>query len=157
MGGGGWVGSRAEGAGGEGQPVPFPSRFGGHMANLREIIEKDLEVSLEGDYALPVVLIGPDGTVYTEKVNGDDLVGQVLYSSLKFDPDTGAQVVVPQPVVTLRVSSLQRVPADGEAWGVKIPITPSTTAPLKEFSMERPVEANTIGFIRLYLVEVDAA
>ena len=120
------------------------------MGNLRELAEADLAESLEGDWALPVTLIDPEGVE-------DEVSGHVLYSSIAFDPDTGAQVVNYKPVVVLRVSSLQRVPLDGEAWGVKIPITPITTAPLVEFFMERPTEGNSIGFIRLYLTKVEPA
>ena len=127
------------------------------MGNLRELADNDLKETLEGDWALPVVLIDPEGVEYTKTVDDRDLTGQVLYNSIAFDPDTGAQVIDSKPVVTLRVSSLQRVPLKGEAWGVKIPITPSTTATLEEFFMERPTEGNSIGFIRLYLTKVEPA
>lgn len=126
--------------------------------NLRETIESDLLESLESDYWLPVVLIAPDGVIY-DKSNNDptkDLGGQVLYDSTVTDLESGMDLIVHKPVVTLRLSSLERVPLDGEKWAVKIPISPSTTADLKTFLMERPTEPqNSIGFIRLYLMEMD--
>lgn len=126
--------------------------------NLRETVESDLLESLEGDYWLPVVLIDPEGVIYNTSANDPtkDLGGQVLYDSLESDMESGMDLIVHKPVVTLRLSSLERVPLSGERWGVKIPITPSTTADLKTFLMERPTEPqNSIGFIRLYLMEMD--
>ena len=116
--------------------------------NLREQAEADLATTLEGEFALPVVLVSP-GDGITQNVNG-----QVLYDTVKFNPDTGEQVVVPDPVVVLRLSSLSRIPKAGETWHVKIPSTPSRTAPLKDFvySSDKPPEGGeSLGIIRLYL------
>ena len=127
--------------------------------NLREQAEQDLEQTLEGDWGLPVVLIDPEGVVYDKSANDETLplVGQVLYGKKEFNPDTGTEVYINTPIVTLRVSSLARVPQNGEKWAVKIPTTPSTTADLVTFIFdERPLEGGTsIGFIRLYLQKAE--
>ena len=124
------------------------------MVNLREQAEQDLGESLEGEWGLPVVLIDPEGVKYETSANDPTmpLVGQVLYGKREFNPDTGQDVFINTPVITLRVSSLARVPQNGEKWGIKIPVTPSTTAPLVDFIFSgRPLEGGaSIGFIRIY-------
>jgi len=126
--------------------------------NLRERSEQDLKFSLEGEWALPVVLIDPDGNkLDTNQNTGEPLTGQVLYDSVKDNPQTGAPVVTNKPVVTLRRSSLSRTPEAGEKWFVQIPVDPSTTATLESFQLdkERPPEGGrSIGFIRIYLRRV---
>ena len=122
------------------------------MINLRELAEKDLAETLEGEWSLPVILIGPDGIKYDKTVDGRNLTGQVLYGRREFNPDTGEEIFINTPVVTLRISSLVRVPADTECWGVKIPVKPSTTADMDDFIFNgRPSEGGaTIGFMRIY-------
>ena len=120
------------------------------MGNLRELIETDLGTTLEGDYALPVELIDPDGA-------SQSLVGQVLYDTTTLNPETGEAMTVNDPIVTLRRTSLTRIPEDGERWIVKIPTTPSTTAPLEDFTItgDRPTTGGgSIGYIRLHLQRV---
>ena len=116
--------------------------------NLREQAESDLSFTLEGAFGLPVTLIAPDGSIQ------DDLVGQVLYDTVRINPETGEEMVVNNPVVVLRRSSLDRIPLPGEKWIVKIPVDPSITATLEDFMIDetRPPEGGrSIGFIRLYL------
>jgi hypothetical protein len=126
--------------------------------NLRALVESDLADTLEGGWGLPVVLFDPDGDKYDKSANDPtkDLVGQVLYDTLTVDPEDGAEVVVHKPVVTLRLSSLERVPLDGEKWAVQIPITPDPAADKVTFYLERPSEeGGSIGFIRLYLMATE--
>jgi len=114
---------------------------------LREVIEADLGETLEGDFALPVVLIAPDGTV-------DSVTGQILYDTLVEDPEDGSQQIVHKPVVTVRRTSLARVPEAGEDWAVQIPTVPDATASTVTYKLERPSEdGGSIGFIRLYLMK----
>lgn len=119
--------------------------------NIRELAERHLSVTLEGGYSLPVTLVSPDAEVQ------DDITGQVLYDTQVFNPDTGQNIVVNMPAVTLRLSSLSRVPVDGENWIIKIPIEPKVTADKIDFALSptRSIEKNaSIGFIRLYLSKV---
>ncbi len=117
------------------------------MLNLREQVEKDLSITLEGSYGLPIDLISPDGE--TETVSG-----QVLYDWQRLNPDTGDEETVREPVITVRLSSLTRVPLPGETWGIKIPVTPEETAERELYvinSDRAPEGSASIGFIRLYL------
>lgn len=124
------------------------------MTNLRELAESDLGETLENSssgFGLPVELIAPDGTVYT------GLTGQVLYDSTE-STEGGLPIVVHKPVVTLRRSSLERVPQQSEKnqWICKIPLTPDPDADLVTFVVEEPVESGgSIGFIRLYLTRAE--
>lgn len=113
---------------------------------LRAEIEEDLSDFLEGDdYGQSVTLTDPDGVLYS------DLVGQVLYDSIK-ETEDGQQVIDHNPVVTLRRSSLTRIPAANEKWGVNIPTGPRADAPRETFILEKASEdGGSIGFIRLYL------
>lgn len=119
--------------------------------SLRERIERDLAVSLEGRWGLPVVLTSPDG------VRQDGLKGQILYGLNRLDPESANEVTVDVPVVVLRRSSLDRIPAAGERWVVEIPV--SVTDPAMKpwmLSADRPPEGGkSVGFIRLYLMDVE--
>lgn len=123
--------------------------------NLRKRVEADLKTSLEKDWGLPVVLISPDGEIIdTSENSGEALTGQVLYDTVTTNPETAEPVIVNNPIVTLRRSSLSRVPVSGERWVVKIPVDPDPDANLTEFviSKVRPPEGGrSIGFIKLFL------
>lgn len=125
------------------------------MINLREQANKDLGFTLEGEFALPVELIGPDGKLYnTNILTGEPLGGQVLYDTNEENPDTGAIITSNEPIVVLKKDSLARVPQPGEKWVVRIPVTPSSTAQKESFVLDRdrpPQGGNSLGFIRLYL------
>jgi hypothetical protein len=129
------------------------------MPKLRELAEKDLSLSLEGDWGVPVALLSPDGV--WQRTGPDGLLplcGQVLYDIKRLNPDTGESVVVPTPVVSLRRSSLIRVPQPGEGWLVEIPSAPVAGAPIVQYTfspMRAPEGGGSIGFIRLYLQEVE--
>jgi len=110
--------------------------------SLRELIESDLATTLEGDYALPVVLVSPSGVRY-------EVTGQVLYNSIDEN-----EHFTNSPVVTLRISSLARVPAAGENWAVRIPQNPSEDDTLVTYILDKPpVHCRSIGFIKLYLTK----
>ena len=117
----------------------------------------DLAETLEdpSDYGIPVVLITPTGEVISTSANKSTgyLYGQVLYDSTKQDED-GMTVIDNKPVVTLRRSSLSRIPKDGEVWGVQIPTSPLFNAPIETFLLERAVNGgSSLGIIRLFLTK----
>ena len=119
--------------------------------NLRELAESDLSDTLENpnDFGLPVLLIDPDG------VEHGPYYGQVLYDTRGTD-EVGVEITQHAPVVTLRRSSLVRVPLPSEKdlWAVKVPVTPSLTAAKETFVLGHPSEdGGSIGFIRLYLTK----
>ncbi len=135
------------------------------MDNLRERAEQDLGVTLEdsNQWGLPVELTGPDGIEIKTSANSPDpenpllLYGQVLYNTVRVNPETGEQMVTPLPVIVLRRSSLSRVPQDGEKWHVKFPKDPSLTAELQDYALTPNLSTEggrSIGFIRLYPTKV---
>lgn len=121
------------------------------MTNIRELAESNLSITLEGDYSLPVELVSPGGKTQS-------VTGQVLYDSVEEAPETGEPVIVNEPVVTLRLSSLSPIPKPGEQWVVRIPSTPSTTAALESYSLDSdrsPENNKSLGIIRLYLHKIE--
>lgn len=123
------------------------------MAGLRARAERDLSRSLEGDWGVPVELITPDGVKISTSANtGESLMGQVLYEQIKVNPDTGEDIVVDEPVITLRRSSLSRIPAYGERWIIRFPVDPSEGATMIShfFSTDRsPEGGRSLGIIRI--------
>jgi hypothetical protein len=124
--------------------------------NLRERVEQDLAITLEGKFKLPVELVDPEGVEYTKSANDptSDLVGRVVYDRLIENPDHGGPMVVDKVHVTLRRSSLTRVPVAGETWAVRVPETPHVDADKETFLMEDPPEGGrSIGYIQLHLMK----
>lgn len=131
--------------------------------SLRKKVNKDLERSMEGtkEWGLPVVLISPDGVTYDKKFDAEivdtPLTGQVLHNRTEFNPDTGEPMIIDDPVVVLRLNSLERVPAQTEKWAVKIPESPDPEAPLVTYtqSPDKAMEFNrSFGFVRMYLIRM---
>ena len=118
------------------------------MSYLREIIERDLGTTLEGDFRLPVVLIAPDGSQQT--VNG-----MIVYETASIDERTGQPVIVHQPAVTVRISSLTRVPVAGETWAVRIPTAPSYTGTKTTFYAREFVDGRSHGWIQMTLIRAE--
>ncbi len=127
--------------------------------NLRERAEADLSFTLEGQFNLPCQLIDPDGNLYPDTDADPDaalLKARVDYDKKVVDMETGEELVVGNSHVTLRRSSLSRIPLEGEAgWKVRLPETPSTTASLVTmFVDERSIQdGKSIGMITLYLTK----
>jgi hypothetical protein len=125
------------------------------VINLREQIEHDLGESLEREWKMPVELTDPDGQTQIYSVNNptERLGGQVLYFSRQENPVSGETIVIKQPVVSLRISSLIRVPVAGETWYIKMPTSPRAGSPWISyfFTADRaPEDGADIGFIRIY-------
>ncbi len=131
------------------------------MGNLRLQANKDLQRSMESenDWGLPVVLIDPDGnTIDTKKDSTDRLSGQVLLNTVEYNPDTGEDVVIDDPVVTIRLASLTRIPENGEKWVVKLPESPDPGAQLVSYALspDKTMKFNrSIGFVRMYLQKIE--
>ena len=117
------------------------------LVNLRALAEKHLAVTLEGQWAIEVDLIGPDG----KKQLG--LKAQVLYDRIEQNPATGQPVFVNEPVVVLRYSSLDPAPQSKEKWLIRMPVSPVEGAAKEDFALDqsRTIEGGrSIGFIRVY-------
>lgn len=125
------------------------------MENLRVTMERDLGDCLESEFKMPVELTSPDGETQIYSVNNplEKLGGQVLYFSRRENPETGETIVINQPVVTLRISSLSRVPIPGERWFIAMPIDPTIGALWRQFIFtpdRAPEHGTDIGFIKIY-------
>jgi len=125
---------------------------------MRQTIEADQSDTLEGEFASKTsagagltTLVAPDGAVQS------GLKALILYDYRRVNPETGEPVVVHEPVIVLRRSSLTRVPLAGEKWEIRFPISPRAGAPIASFLLDgkrAPEGGETIGFIRLYPVKV---
>ncbi len=130
------------------------------MENLRAQIEADLHDSIEGEFGIAIEITSPDGvTQIYSKNNPDELLkAQVLYFSKSTDPETGEAVIVNQPVVSIRISSLNRVPGSEEKWFIKMPTSPEESAEKENFVFtptRAPEHGTDIGFIRFYPQRVE--
>jgi len=127
------------------------------VTNVRALAESDLSHTVEGELAVPVTLISPDGERIDKTARGGQLAGRVLWSHKEVAPETGEEYIVHSPVVKLRESSLLRVPKSGEVWGVIIPERPIIGAPLKHYVTDEGGIARpnrNFGTVALFLVEV---
>lgn len=125
------------------------------MSNLRELAAADLKILNLKDWSLPIELFAPDGSlINTDNETGDELRAvQILYDRRKLDPDTGEEITVHEPIVTVAKSSLSRIPIPGEKWVIRMPISPRTGAPLetRQLSSDRSIESgDSLDFVRLY-------
>lgn len=124
--------------------------------SLREVHERFLGTTLEGLWGFPVGLTSPDGEVQTPWTTADKtgLSGQVLFNRVEVELDTSnleQTTMVSKPVVTLRISSLTRVPQPGERWIVKCPRIPSRSAPLvTHLAIRGPTGGDSIGFMTMH-------
>ena len=120
------------------------------MLNVRALAEADLAHTIEGEFASVIVLIGPDGAKQTVQ-------GRVRLCKARIDTETGEQVVVPDPNVTVRRSSLSPVPATGESWYAQIPSGPradSDTTTYRIDTSRAPQGGGTLGTLKFPLVRV---
>lgn len=127
------------------------------MGDLREIVENDLSITLEGRFGLPVELTAPDGAVQTHSANDPTslLMAQVLFDTTYEDPETGGVTILEDPVITLRRTSLDRIPEDGEIWFIRIPTEPREGAPKESYVLsDLPIQGGaSLGIVRLYLTK----
>ena len=117
------------------------------MANLRKKAENLLSLSLEGPFGLPVYATGPDGVK-------NEYSGQIISDRIQKNPDTGEVMAIINPVVSLRRSSLSRVPQSGEIWYFQMPLDPDPDGELIDFvydGSEAIRGGRSIGFINIPL------
>jgi hypothetical protein len=120
--------------------------------------ESDLGDTIEGEFGVPVTLLTPEGETVSVTADGRPLTGKVRWTQPEVNPETGVAVAVPNPVVTLRRSSLVREPKTGEKWAVIIPSGPRPDAEPTTFALDGAyaVEGGrTLGKIRLPLAAVN--
>jgi hypothetical protein len=89
------------------------------MGEALGMMERDLGEIVEGPFSSHVELLPPAGTWITTSSRGGPLKGNVTDAYVVLN-ETGEQKIVNEPRVELRISSLSRVPAAGEKWGIRI-------------------------------------
>jgi len=89
------------------------------MGEALGMMERDLGEIVEGPFSSHVELLPPAGTWITTSVHGGPLKANVTDAYVVLEPG-GEQKVVNEPRVELRISSLSRVPAADEKWGIRI-------------------------------------
>lgn len=124
--------------------------------NLRTLAERDLSV-VENDWE-PVSLIDPEGEIIDKNANDPtkDLLGGISFRPQIETPETGADKIVDVIMVTLRISSLSRVPKPTETWGIRI--SPRPGAAVQTYTItptHAPEINNSIGFINLFPQDAD--
>ena len=125
------------------------------MENLRATQEKDLADCIESEFGSDIILTSPDGTIYDKNANDltKNLRAKVRFFTEQFDPETGGSIIVHKPVVSIRISSLTVVPADGENWYIQMPVSPEVGATVDKFlfTPDRAIEDGVdMGFIKIY-------
>ena len=131
------------------------------MSNLRALVVSDVKELNHNDWGMPIVLKDPDGNVYnTDNETGESLMAiQVLYDYNKWNPDTGEDILVNEPVIVMSRKSLARIPLPGENWQVMFSLDPSDPDNLAENYVidggRSPEGGQSLGFIRLYPHKVD--
>ena len=124
-------------------------------ASVRQLLERDLGTTLEGDdFGVPVIMTGPDGLDYSTTKAGLPVRGRLVYDHAEIN-EQGLTIVVHAPVLTLRVSTLRRVPAAGEHWEFKIPVTIVDFTTLTSFFLDSggpPAGGASMGIQRYPLI-----
>lgn len=120
------------------------------MVDLRKLSEEYLEISLEGDFSLPVEIQTPDAAIQTVRA-------QVLYDRTGEDPQTGETVYVTDPVVVVRRSSLDPLPSPGDRLVIRIPSEPREDADKETyFCFDQSFQGGrSLGLIRFYLTKTE--
>lgn len=113
------------------------------MGTLRQEMEADLAEILEGDYGQEITLQDPT-TGESTTVQGQDIRGMRM-----FDPDSGMEVFVKTPVVTVRNSRFTTLPREG--WGclIRTSLTDTTTV---SYVVDRVAEdGDSFGWTKCFL------
>jgi len=90
------------------------------------MMERDLGEMIEGPFAVLVELLPPGGAWIRTSLRGGPLHG--LWTNAYFDTEGGEQVVVNEPCLCLRRSSLSRIPLHDEKWALRVQDTPGIQA-----------------------------
>ena len=107
--------------------------------DLAALAEKDLKIILEGDWSGQVTITKIDNPTTTQT-----LPGQVLNDYIKFEAEDGGNIIDHSPMVTLRISTLETIPQDGENWYFDVPESPVAGAPNKRYVFDN--DAGRRGF-----------
>jgi hypothetical protein len=121
------------------------------MLDARKLVESDLADTLEGEFGVEVSLTDPDGEISTAR-------GQWLFDIVQINPESGEAMIVDNPVIVLRRSSLNRVPIAGETWHVRAPADIHDQTIKTDYVssyVKSPAGGASIGYVKLYLQRAD--
>lgn len=117
-----------------------------------------LKIMLEGAFSALCELTDPDGVETKVNEVGDPLRGELLLDREDIDPESGDLVTVKETMLSLRKTALPRIPVAGETWKVAVALDASTPTVLTTHlanADESPTGGSTIGFIKLFLKDVE--
>jgi hypothetical protein len=123
------------------------------MNRLLREIQKVTEEVIEKEVGQKVVLLDDEGREYDKSALNpeNDLMGFLVSESLEYDINTGTEVLVDAPVLSLPLRALERIPQDGEKWIIRVQTSPFSED-LTSFTLSGPPKnAKTIGYINLKL------
>lgn len=111
-------------------------------------------------FGMPTELLSPftGNWITTTADDGILLQSEVLYDTEKIDPETGDLIVVGKTQVSFARIELDRIPAAGEKWSIRIPLNPAFPTVLSTFMIDAgraPEDGQTIGYVKYYLKKLE--
>lgn len=122
------------------------------MGNLRVEAEADLGEILETEFGQTIKFTDPDGNYF-------EVQGRFDEYPQRENPDTGAGfVIVAIASVSVRASSMARIPKPAENWFIQAQRIPTETAPFESFMMtpdQAPEDATRLGWQTIFLQKAE--
>jgi hypothetical protein len=125
------------------------------MAKMRSMT-KNLNTKMWG---LPIIAEPPTGEILTVDVATGLQLHCVQYHGItaRLDPDSGEDIMVQEPTMTVHVDSFATAPKAGEKWFFKVPTYPGSLE-LKRYRMSHDnfKRDEMLGTITMALIEIKA-
>lgn len=128
------------------------------MSNLLQFLSTASKQVNESLFGVHFRAVGPDGIWKNiDAESGEPLkTMQIIYNSVDEDVQTGAEVIVRTPNVTISNRCLNPFPSPGEHWVFEVPENPMPGASMKQYAMSRDREyrEDVLGVTTIYLIEM---
>jgi len=129
------------------------------MEDLNATVEADLVDTIEGEFGTKVNIIYSSGSIQEYSKNNPEkyLKGMFRYYKLGINPDTGEGLVIDNPSILLRLSSMDEKIEDGDKAVMEITVSSFAGSPVLQFVVEesRATEGSSdFGEIMYYLKQV---
>jgi len=129
--------------------------------DIQSLAESDLAVTLEGDGRTIILTSPADVIAHSSNYPTATVKGFIRYDSIVENPETGGQMIINKPAISIRRSSLPVLPTEGpndanyyQKWFVHISKS-VTDQTLEHYKIEHPpIQGKSIGFIVLFLTKV---
>ncbi len=125
--------------------------------NLNNLIREKTRTINTRNWGCEIILEAPDGSALsTDAITGLQLRAiQIMFNSTKLDPDSGEDIIVPNPQISLSIDSLSVVPLPGENWFCVV-LGTDIGIPRKRYKFSSDIfyREDTIGVIIVSLQEV---